>query len=149
MSIRAATINDLDAIIDLGKHMHAESSRFGALVFDELKVRKLITGLLSRETGFVLVAEEPDGNIFGGFAGFISEHWYSTDQVAQDLGLFVRMDRRGGIAAARMVKAFIYWAQDRGAKQITLGISTGIKVEQTAQLYRSLGLKQFGYCFEV
>lgn len=149
MTIRAATINDLDALVALGKQMHAESTRFGELVFDEQKVRALLADLLSRDSGFALVSQEADGQIVGGFAGYMTEHWYSTDQVAADLALFVRMDRRGGIAAARMVKAFIYWAQDRGAKQITLGISTGIKVEQTAQLYRSLGLKQFGYCFEV
>lgn len=149
MTIRDATIEDIDQILDLGKRMHAESSRFGALAFDEGKVRSLFAGLIGSEDAIVLVAEVPDGEIIGGFAGFASEHWYSTDKVAQDLALFVRMDRRGGILAARMIKAFVSWAQERRCKQITLGISTGIRVEETAQLYRSLGLKQFGYCFEV
>lgn len=149
MSIRIATSNDLDAIIALGKRMHVESPRFRPLAFDAQKVRNLFTSMLTGSQYFVLVAEEEDGEIIGGFAGYMAEQWFSTDKVAQDLALFVKPDRRGGILAARMVKAFTSWAQDRGAKQIVLGISTGVKVEQTAQLYQSLGLKQFGCLFEV
>jgi len=53
------------------------------------------------------------------------------------------------MAGARLVKAFIAWAHDHGAKQTNLGISTGVSVEETAQLYSAIGLKQFGYLFEV
>jgi len=149
MTIRAATRSDLNAILDLGKRMHAESPRFSQLSFDDEKVRALFAVALSDPRYLVLVSEQEDGAIAGGFVGFMAPHWFSSDEVASDLAVFVRPDRRGGILAARMVKAFIYWAQDRGAKQITFGISTGVHIEQTAALYRSLGLKQFGYCFEV
>lgn len=149
MSIRQATIDDLGAIIALGKQMHAESGRFGVLAFDEQKVRDRFANLVANDNAFVLVCEQEDGEIVGGFAGYVAEHWYSTDKAAQDLALFVRPDRRGGIAAARMVKAFIAWAKERGALQIVLGISTGVRVEETAALYRSIGLKQFGYLYEV
>lgn len=149
MNIRAATLKDLDALRALGKTMHAESPRFSRLEYDASKVDAVLQIALADPRYFTLVAEEEDGEIIGGFVGFMMEHWCSTDSVAQDLALFVRPDRRGGILAARLVKSFVYWAQDRGAKHIVLGISTGVKVEETASLYKSLGLKQFGYLFEV
>lgn len=149
MSIRAATLKDIPGILALGKRMHAESPRFSRLAFDGEKVQALFTHALTDHRYFILVADDEDGSLAGGFVGYMAPHWFSQDEVAQDLAVFVRQDRRGGILAARMVKAFTYWAHDRGAKQITLGISTGVKVEQTEQLYKSLGLKQFGSIFEV
>lgn len=149
MKLRAATLHDLDALHALGQAMHAESPRFSQLTYDAGKVDALLRNAVHDSRYFTLVAAEEDGEIIGAFVGFMMEHWCSTDQVAQDISIFVRPDRRGGILAARLAKAFIYWAQDRGAKQIVLGISTGVKVEETAKLYKSLGLKQFGYLFEV
>lgn len=149
MKIRDATHDDLDALADLGKRMAAESPRFCRLAYDEAKVYALLLNALTDQRYFLVAAEQDDGEVIGGFLGFMAPHWFSSDEVAQDLVLFVRPDRRGGIAAARLVKAFAEWATHRGAKQINLGISTGVKVEQTAELYRALGLKQFGYLFEV
>ena len=149
MTIRQATTGDLDAILALGERMHLESPRYSKLAFDADKVRRLFADAVADDRYLILVAEEEDGQIIGGFAGFVMEHWSSPDMVAQDLALFVKPDRRGGILAARMIKAFISWAQDNGAKQTVLGISTGVHVEQAAQLYKALGLKQFGYLFEV
>jgi len=147
--IRAAARQDLDAIVALGKRMHSESPRYQRLVFDEAKVYAMFLNAMDDARYFLLVSETADGEITGGFAGFAAEHWCSRDTVAQDLALFVQPDRRGGLAAAQMVKAFAAWAKERGCKQIVLGISTGVRVEETAQLFCALGLKQFGYCFEV
>lgn len=149
MTIRAATLEDIPAIVELGRRMHAESPRFSKLQYAPDKVEATFTIALTDHRYFTLVKVEEDGEIIGGFAGFMAPHWCSYDEVAQDLAVFVRPDRRGGMLAARMVKAFVYWADSRGAKLIALGISTGVMVEETARLYKSLGLKQFGYLFEV
>jgi GNAT superfamily N-acetyltransferase len=149
MKIRPAISADLDTLVALGRRMHAESPRFSMLGFDETKVRALLLNAITDDRYLLIVAEREDGEVIGGFAGFMAPHWFSQDYVASDIGLFVDPDRRGGIVAARLLKDYVAWAQARGAKQINAGISTGVMVEQTAQMYRLLGLKQFGYLFEV
>jgi GNAT superfamily N-acetyltransferase len=148
MEIRPATPQDIDAIIALGARMHSESPRFSKLSYNGEKVRGLMTMAMQDQRYLVLVAES-DGELLGGFAGFMAPHWFSDDEVASDLALFVKPDRRGGMAGVRLVKAFVAWAKPRNPKLIQLGISTGVLVEETAQLYRAIGLKQFGYLFEV
>lgn len=149
MNIRPAVFADLDTLVALGRRMHAESPRFSLLGFDESKVYLMLLNAISDERYLLIVAADDEHGVIGGFAGFMAPHWFSQDQVASDIGLFVDPGRRGGIVAARLLKAYIAWAQARGAKQINAGISTGVVVEQTAQMYRLLGLKQFGYLFEV
>jgi GNAT superfamily N-acetyltransferase len=149
MTIRHATADDVDALVALGQRMQAESPRFAKLAYNAQKVGTLLAGLIDGQHGFVLVAEDDQGQAVGGFVGFMMAHWASDDLMAQELAVFVRPDKRGGLMAARMVRMFAAWAKERGCKQTVLGISTGVRVEETAQLYRALGLKQFGYCFEV
>lgn len=148
MDIRQATPQDVGAIVALGALMHSESPRFSKLSYNCEKVRAMMAMAMQDERYLVLVAEN-DGALLGGFAGFMAPHWFSDDQVASDLALFVQPDRRGGMAGVRLVKAFVAWAKTRNPKLIQLGISTGVLVEETAQLYRAIGLKQFGYLFEV
>lgn len=148
MNLRPAVHTDIEAIIALGRRMHAESPRFSLMTFDADKVFVLLSNAIRDDRYFLQVAEQ-DGVLVGGFAGVMAAHWFSTDQVAQDMAVFVDPGKRGSIVAARLVKSFIEWARGRGAKQINLGISTGVMVEQTANLYRALGLKQYGYLFEV
>jgi GNAT superfamily N-acetyltransferase len=148
MQIRPATIEDLPALLELGRRMHQESPRFNRLSFNDEKVRNLLM-MATVSPNYCMLVADNDGEMVGGFAGFIAAHWFSDDLVASDLALFVQPGRRGGLAGARLVKEFIAWAKERGPKQINLGISTGVSVEETAQLYSAIGLKQFGYLFEV
>ena len=145
---RDATTADLPRLVELGRAMHAESPRFSKLRFSAPKLAEQLCGLIISPDGFLQVVER-DGAIVGGLAGAISEHWCSPDKVAFDMALFINPDRRGGMAAAKLVDAFKTWAAENGAVHITLGISTGVMVEETARLYRAIGLKQFGYLFEV
>lgn len=148
MKIRPACPDDLAELVELGRQMHAESPRFSKLGFDTFKVHALLATAMNDPRYFLMVADN-DGELVGGLAGFMAPHWFSQDEVAQDLALFVNPDRRGGMAAVRLVKEFVTWAESKSAKLIGLGISTGVLVEETAQLYRTIGLKQFGYLFEV
>ena len=62
----------------------------------------------------------------GGMVGAASEHWACDALVAFDIALFVLPDRRGGIAAARLLKAFAAWCKEQGAVIATAGISTQV-----------------------
>jgi len=146
--IRNATTEDLPRLLELGEAMHAES-RYSIMNFDREKVAGLLTTLMTTDTGFLMVAEK-DGRIIGGFAGIVSEHWFSHDKLASDIALFIEQDARGGMTAPRLLRAFLTWADGHGVKVKDIGVNTGIHTNQTGRLYEKLGGKLAGllYSFE-
>jgi GNAT superfamily N-acetyltransferase len=141
--IRPATFNDLPRLIELGEAMHGES-RFKAMRFSQQKVEAMLRRLMER--GFVAVAER-DGEIIGGFAGMLEEHWFSEDTLATDLALFVEPGRRGGFAAAALVGAFLDWARRRNPTIIDIGVNTGVRTHETARLFEKLGGQPAGLLY--
>jgi len=102
-------------------------------------------------SGVVIVHEGTEGAIDGGFAGVLTERWYSPDLIFTDLALFVRPDTRGGLTAYRLIREALDWCQAKGLKprDVQIGVSTGIHPEQTGRLYESLGFKCVGGIYEL
>lgn len=146
--IRVATNDDIPALIALGKELH-QSSDHARHPFVEEKVVALLESLIAGQ-GVVFIAEL-NGEVVGGFAGGLTEIWYSDSVVAFDYSIFIRPERRHGITAIRLIRAFEVWATEMGAKEIHLGITTGIRVLGTEQLYESQGFEYVGpmFCKEV
>lgn len=142
--IRDATADDLDALVALGQAMHDES-RFSVLEYSPQKVRALLSSLIGSQ--YMKVVER-GGSVVGGFAGVVLPHWSSQDLVGYDLGLFMSRDNRGGGTAAYLLNGFRKWALSRGAKMVTIGISTGVEVEKTRELYDRLQFRTVGYICE-
>lgn len=128
MKIREATPADLAAMLALGAHMHAESPRFSVLHYDETKVEALLHTAIKEPAYFLMVAEQKEGDIVGGFLGFAAPMWFSADKVASDLALFIKQDRRGRMNSIFFVRAFIAWAHHFDVQQIKLGINTDMKI---------------------
>ena len=147
-TIRPATHDDLDLLMPIAESMHIESPRYSKLAFSHDKVLQLYITLIDADSCLMLVAEQ-DGEIIGGVAGMVTPHWFSDELVANEYGVFILPDHRGGMTAVRLVRGYIEWAKSQGAKMIQLGISTGVHVEQTQALYQAIGLKQFSVGFEV
>ncbi|HDL7723246.1 TPA: GNAT family N-acetyltransferase [Yersinia enterocolitica] len=147
--IRPATIDDIPALVALGARMHRES-RYVTFSFDEDKCAALAVSLINAEFGVVLVVEESD-QLVGWVAGGIGEQYFSHERMAFEYGVFIAMEHRGGTAGYRLVKAFIEWAKNHGARVINMGITTGVHEERTGELYQRLGLARTGslYSLEV
>jgi hypothetical protein len=79
----------------------------------------------------------------------VAPHWFSDDLVASEFGVFLLPEHRGGTAVVRLIREFIRWAQEKGAKMIQIGVSTGVKTGETAALYKAIGLKPCSFGFEV
>jgi GNAT superfamily N-acetyltransferase len=137
--IRTATPEDLSTILDLAEVMHAES-RFKDLPFSRAKVSHIFAQLIDG-AGLVLIAEQ-DGEVIGAIAGVVIELWFSPTKVAQDFGLFICPEHRGGMHAVRLIKRYIEWAKAQGATAVEMGINTGVQVEQTGKLLHHLGFTQ-------
>lgn len=143
MTIRRATLDDKQALLELGRKMRAESPRFSKLDYSDAKAEQLFMVLLSNPNGVVLLAEN-DSEIIGMMAGFASEHFFSQQLFATDFVLFIEPDHRGGSSAMRLIKEFEKWARDLGVVEIVLGISTEVHAGRTADLYARLGFDQSG-----
>lgn len=141
--MRYATQADIPAIVALGEQMHAESPHYRGLTWDGQKVAETAANLLAIPHGFARVVES-DGQIVGGMLALAVPHWCSRDLVACDLALYVAQNRRGGLAAARLIGEYRAWAVGLGCKLVQLGVMTGIQVDQTVSLGERLGWKQQG-----
>lgn len=140
--LRPATTDDLDALVALAYAMHDESPRFRLYQFVPDRFRHSLGTVMNLKHGFVMVAES-EGVIVGAFAGMAAPHFACDFLQAQDIGLFITPEHRGGTLAARLVRSFLEWAQSIEAEP-TIGINTGVTPERTAQLLAALGARQSG-----
>lgn len=139
--IRSATADDIPRIIELGVTMHATTS-YSSLDYIHGKAAAFLLELIDGE-GVVFVAVV-DGEIVGAMVGGIVDEWFNHDLIAHDYALFVLPTRRNGIIALRLINAFIAWARLKGAKQVQMGICTGVQVESIGRLYQAAGFRLRG-----
>lgn len=142
--VRDATHDDIPALVALGAIMHAES-RHSFMAYGAEKVAETLRALIG--SGFVRVHVKDDV-IDGVMVGYMGEPWFSTERVASELALFVIPGRRGGMAAWYLLSEFAAWAEEQGAREITLAISTGVRIDETGQMYQRLGYEHVGGVFK-
>ena len=139
--IRPAKHSDVPRLIELGTLLHATTS-YSTMNFCPDKSATFLHELINGQ-GVVFVAEVR-GEVVGGMAGAVTDQWFSNDLIAYDYSLFVEPSKRNGVIAVRLIQAFKEWARIKGAKQIYMGIGTGVSVEGTTRLYESQGLRNIG-----
>lgn len=139
--IRSAKHSDVPRLIELGTMLHQISS-YSTMAFCPEKSAAFLHELINGQ-GVVFVAEV-NGEVVGGMAGAVIDQWFSNDLIAYDYSLFVEPTKRNGVIAIRLIQTFKEWAKLKGAKQIYMGIGTGVSVEGTTRLYESQGLRNIG-----
>jgi len=139
--IRPAKHSDVPRLIELGTLLHATTS-YSNMSFCPVKSAAFLHELINGH-GVVFVAEVR-GEVVGGMAGAVTDQWFSNDLIAYDYSVFVEPSKRNGVIAIRLIQAFKEWAKIKGAKQIYMGIGTGVSVEGTTRLYESQGLRNIG-----
>ena len=142
--LRDATLDDVPALVELGRAMHAESPNFAALRFNGEKLAATIRHVIQSPDGFARVATDAAGKLTGGMLALATPHWFSDDKVACDLALFIAHEHRGGMAAPRLLNAYARWAFDLGVSMVQFGVMTGIDPEKTEQLCSRLGWRRGG-----
>lgn len=143
MRLRMATVEDFPELVVLGRQMHLESS-FAPLDYDVERVKETLANLID-ESQLVLVAEGINGNIVGYMLGRVSQSWFGSDMVANDLALYIHPDHRGGMLVVRLINTFVQWAKLAGAKQIRPGVISGSRTAEG--LYERLGFTRCGATF--
>ena len=135
--IRPMIAEDIPRLIEMGKDFHREATSYHPFVFSEEKLISLGYQILDDFNFMCLVHE--GGEIDGMIAGAIYEQFFSFDLTAAELFLFVDKSRRGAVIGKRLVSAFEMWATSRGAREIRVGVSSGITPDRTVGFYEHLG----------
>lgn len=139
--IRSAVEDDRLALFKLAVRMHAETD-FRHIRISPGKVLSNLGVWIHSPTGLMLVAER-DGHVCGFFAGKCTQPWYSDDVCAVEDCFYVEPEARGSRAAYLLVRQFLQWSRDVGARHVRAGISSGAG-EAGARLYEHFGLKHMG-----
>ncbi|MEM9436927.1 MAG: GNAT family N-acetyltransferase [Pseudomonadota bacterium] len=144
--IRAATLRDVDALVDLGRAMHA-ASRYAVYEYDAARAAAFARDFALDGRRTACIVSEQDGTISGMIAGEISSLMFSSLKVATDVIFYVAPERRGSTDALRLVRALLQWAKDQGAVEASFATSTGVEVTRTARLYGRFGFRRVGAVF--
>lgn len=139
--IRNATREDAQPIVDILAALH-EITSFSPVDFSEVKAKHAVMAFV--DGGQFVRVVDVDGQIVGVMIGIVFPTWFGTDIIAVDVALYVKPEHRG-FASVRLVKQFVDWAKEKGAKQIRPGISTGDKAG--GRIYRKLGFSDLGESF--
>ena len=132
-------------VLGLARKMHAES----ALARIPLSIEKLRAELdvAAVNPNVYLRLWVSRGEVVGGLWGMLTRPYWSEDIIACDRAWFMSADRRGGVAALRLLRDFEAWAKAGGALWMMPGQTTGVAVDDTKRLFENCGYKTVGSHF--
>lgn len=140
MLIRDATDADMPAVIAMAQAFCEAAGE----PFDPKFAMANITAV--RSGGFLLVADDEAGGVFGMLAAVRAPGLCSPGMCLHELCLWVDPDRRGGAALLRLVREFDRRAEASGARKAQLSAlpssPTGL-----ANVYHRLGYQQADMSF--
>lgn len=139
--IRLGTIDDIPALVEMGRSLVAESPRFCRVNYSPGKVAKLLTAWMHHDNGLVLVAEHA-GEVVGVVVAMQDEEWFSEDPVAQEMVLTVTPNKRGSAYAGALIDGMDAWAAAKGVRYLQAGTSTLIRPELAIKLYEKRGYRR-------
>ena len=132
---------DAEALLEMGRSMHAESPSYRVEPFDDDMVREQVAAFLAPQAdgrALLLIAAR-DGRAVGMAAVFVAQHWFGPGRYVTDRVVYVRPENRGGSTFPRLVRAIEAWARGIGVPRVAIGVSTGVHTEQTVRAYQQLG----------
>jgi len=143
MIIRKALMEDVEALIEIGKRGH-EASDNRAYEFDELRGKLFIASCICNKGTCAFVAEV-DGKIVGFIYGKEEQYPYVKMRYATDLAIYSEAPGAG----RALIDRFTKWAfEDRKVEQLILAVSHGGKSAQgVTALYHRLGFELVGGLF--
>lgn len=134
---------DRGQLLSLFRRMH-EESRYAFLPFDGARVESVLESYMQETQRRCALAAVTGETVIGALAGYVTEYVFCSELVASDQIVYVVPRSRGSLAAVRLIEAFRRWASDRGAREIVLGITTGVDTRRTGELFERLGFEFAG-----
>ena len=136
MSIREATDDDIEEIIELLKEGHLKSPSYGEQGYVEVRAAAFLDRVLSNPKAVILVDENLDGVL----AAEIIPNWKGLGWMAATHVLYSRK----GKAGLKLIQAYRKWANEwPQVTRVTISTSYGDD-ERTDELFNRLGFKPIG-----
>jgi len=136
-------LENIRDVVYLAEKMHGESA-YADMPFDfEFVAQRIYSEIIQSEDGFGLIAYK-DTNPVGMIGGGLATQFFGPTLFAFDYGWYVTPKQRGSSIAVRLLKKFEKWAEKRGAKEIHLGVTTGVSPDRTAKMFDRMGYKYVG-----
>jgi GNAT superfamily N-acetyltransferase len=117
MGVRLADRSDILSLVALGERFAAYHPVKAP--YSPERVAAYLEALIVQRLGVVFVGET-DGQIDGVILGTRAPLWYSSVDVAAEMGLWVEPDRRGGRLAHDLIARFEQWAKESGLALVTM-----------------------------
>lgn len=136
--IRRATIEDADALLDMGYLMFKESV-YSSLTWDRDRALAEYVWTLNRGAVFIY---ERDNKPIGMVLGHVAKPWFSSDLVGYEECFYVLPEHRSGRVAARLIEHWSNWCINHGAKMLRPSTSCGTFTSE--RLYEALGFRAVG-----
>lgn len=137
-------------VVDLVEQLWEESCFKITESFDRAAVGEFFLNVLTEHLSggdfFACVAKDSEtGEVFGVALGQLTRYILCPEKsFAVDHIVYVRQDKRGTSAAYRLVKEFESWAKQKGATEVSFGVSTGIHPDKTHDFYVRMGYNHTG-----
>lgn len=148
MHVRAATLQDVETLVEFGKCLTQESPIFSKQGFDEQRASDLFVHLI-RKLGSIFIAVDEYKNPIGTIIGVIDTDWRTGHKLAFEQGVYVLPEYRRSEIAKTLIDAFIGWSKLHNADRIQLGTMSGIQADKVVKLYESIGFELRGYVLEM
>lgn len=153
MKIENAQKEDVIELIKLAAVMLKESPTYNPFNddFDAVKVYDMLTFMIDHpDQSIVIVARTDQGEIAGGFVGYIDVMWMmKSTKVMSDLALFMHPKHRGGSTAVNLLKEVFRLAHEKGCKQVQITNTSGVASDQVEKLYQFVGMKRNGGSYKL
>lgn len=146
MRVRAAGVDDTEAVFRLGCRMHEESATDFPGV-ERAKVEHSLALCTQYPEVFWAAVAETGGEVVGVSNAIIGDYAFSSQKRGLVDIIYVLPEHRGSSAAVRLLRAYRQWAEANGAARHYAGITTGIHPERTAKFMTGLGYRKVGEMF--
>lgn len=145
MSIRKAEPNDIATLLDYFRTFHPESV-LKHLALDEAKFAANMHRIIQDTSGACcfFVADGEDGAAHGVLVGQIDTYYFSADPVAKLIFYWVHPDHRYSPDSIKLMMAFRQWAENREAKEMMIGVTSGEGIELTDRMLKKMGARLTG-----
>lgn len=141
MQVRLALEDEEDQIVEMACQAMATRPE---LAFDEARCRETFRDYLNKASPTIWVAEDHRG-IAGALAADFYLHRAASGLFVVQEVLFVKPERRGGRAAASLMKTLIDWSREIGATEIVGGNDNEFNSERTAKFLGRFRFRRVGH----
>lgn len=146
-SVRAARMDELLHLVQLGHRMQQESPTFRNMDYDYMKVAEMgAAAIHDSDRLFLRVIVNSDDVAVGMLLCELQDSYFGKDKVAMDRLLVLEPLHRGHCMRQiqQVIGEYKDWARSNGAKLVMLATTTGIESDKTKMLFEYLDFAQIG-----